>query len=95
MSELEWNPRYVKYARAHGKTSDEMIAHDRIRWPGGSMCGYILWTKDKMARAKKEHPEFFICSGTGAGSAVLSNHVAYDAWLEPTLEEVDGQALLL
>jgi hypothetical protein len=39
----EWNPQYVQYAKVHGRTPDDMLAHDRERWPGGVMTGYILW----------------------------------------------------
>lgn len=35
----EWNPRYVAYARAHGKTPKTMLAHDEEAWPGGGRRG--------------------------------------------------------
>jgi len=38
------NPRYVAYCLAHGASSpDEMRERDRLAWPGGRMCGFILW----------------------------------------------------
>jgi hypothetical protein len=37
------NPRYFEYARKHGRTPSEMLAHDEVRWPGGCMTGFILW----------------------------------------------------
>lgn len=36
--------RYKAYCLIHGATSsEEMMAFDRKRYPGGIMCGYILW----------------------------------------------------
>lgn len=43
MAAQAWNLRYVAYAAAHGRTPDDMLAHDFDRWPGGRMTGYILW----------------------------------------------------
>lgn len=37
------NPRYQAYARAQGRTPAQQLEHDRLRWPGGCMCGFILW----------------------------------------------------
>lgn len=39
------NPRYLQYARAHGRSGEEQLAHDKEAWPGGAMCGFILWMK--------------------------------------------------
>lgn len=38
-----WNPRYVLYAQAHGRSPEDMLAHDELAWPGGRMAGYVLW----------------------------------------------------
>lgn len=40
---VEWNPRYVAYAAAHGRTPDEMLAHDVEAFSGAKMLGFILW----------------------------------------------------
>ena len=41
-------PRYVAYCVEHGATSaDEMLARDRIAYPGGCMAGYIVWISRK------------------------------------------------
>lgn len=39
------NPRYLAYCAAHGFRGDPdgMLAHDRERWPGGVMCGFVTW----------------------------------------------------
>jgi len=42
-----WNPRYVAYAKAHGRGPRAMLTLDRMRWPGGCMCGYIVWINRK------------------------------------------------
>ena len=38
-----WNPRYVAYANAHGRTALEQLDFDRRRFPGGPMTPYLLW----------------------------------------------------
>lgn len=37
------NPYYVAYAKAHNRTAEQQLAHDRKAWSGGCMCGFILW----------------------------------------------------
>ena len=37
------NVRYFLYAKAHGRTHQEMLWFDRERFPGGCMCGFITW----------------------------------------------------
>lgn len=37
------NPRYLAYCVAHGRTPEEMLAHDAERFPGGKMAGFIVW----------------------------------------------------
>jgi hypothetical protein len=49
------NPRYAMYAAAHGKTPDEMLAHDEVAWPGGKMCGFILWIQLRWREWDKEN----------------------------------------
>ena len=43
------NPRYLAYAKAHGKTPAGMLASDTERWPGGKMAGFILWVGARWA----------------------------------------------
>ncbi len=45
-----WNPRYLAYCYAHGVPDpDAMLELDRERWPGGVMCGFILWINARWA----------------------------------------------
>lgn len=43
------NPRYLAYCKAHDKTPAEMLAHDRKAYPGGCMCGFMLWLGKKLS----------------------------------------------
>jgi len=53
-----WNPRYVCYARAHGREPQAMLDYDRDRFPGGSMSGFVVWNGDKWKEfANKFHPK--------------------------------------
>jgi hypothetical protein len=42
-----WNPRYVAYAKAHGCPPEKMLQKDKECYPGGCMCGFILWINAK------------------------------------------------
>lgn len=44
---MAWNPLYVLYAKANGRTPEEQAEADPIEWPGGCMCGFILWVNRK------------------------------------------------
>ena len=53
------NPNYVAYARAHGKTPEEMMAYDTDAWTGGCMCGFIIWISEQKTAFFKIRPDAF------------------------------------
>lgn len=76
MTGRKWNPRFVRYAQAHDKTPDAMLAHDIERFPGGRMAGFTIWMRQQWAEFDRVHKHG-------------PNHVrgpaeqdAFDAWLE-------------
>jgi len=55
--EIKMNSVYLAYSAAHGKTHEEMIASDRIKYPGGVMCGFQLWVAERKREFLQQHPE--------------------------------------
>lgn len=78
-----WNPRYVCYARAHGRTPDEMLDHDRERFPGGCMVGYMEWFAERRREwLAMEHPDDYIFLVFGNRHMTEKGIAAFDRWLE-------------
>ena len=51
---VDVNPRYVLWAKKHGRTPEEQLEADKQEYPGACMCGYILWINEQgSAFAKK------------------------------------------
>jgi len=49
------NPRYILYSESQGRTPNEQLAYDEEVWPGGKMCGFILWIQKHLQAYEKEH----------------------------------------
>jgi hypothetical protein len=75
MPEQAWNPRYVAYARAHGETPVEMLARDGAAWPGGRMCGFTLWIRERWREWDRAHPL------ADPDVRTAEDHASFDAWL--------------
>jgi hypothetical protein len=54
------NPHYLAYARAHDKSPTEMFDYDFAAWPGGCMCGFLLWISDRKQEFWNEQPQAFL-----------------------------------
>lgn len=74
-TETRWNGRYLAYSRAHGRSPEAMLAHDDDAWPGGRMCGFMLWLRSQWRRWAAER---------GGTPDILTpeHHADFDAWLE-------------
>src|SRR3546814_15107035 len=59
MEQARYNPRYLAYAAEHSRTAEEQLANDREEWPGGLMCGFILWNTARIAEYAKINPRAF------------------------------------
>jgi hypothetical protein len=70
------NPRYVLYAKAHGKSPEDMLKHDKEVWPGGCMCGFIIWIGKQERAFFKAHPECFF------DRYLICDQNAWTKWLE-------------
>lgn len=71
-----WNDRYVAYAKAHGRTPEEMRAHDKATWSCACMLPFMQWNHARIAEWCKER-------GYRGDSALVgeARHADYDAWL--------------
>lgn len=72
-AEAAYQPRYVAYARAHGRSPEVQAAQDRVEHPGGCMVGYILWIGDRWREYR---------SAAGWRPGAPADHAGFDAWLE-------------
>ena len=80
----EWNPRYLVYAKCQGVPDpDAMLAKDEERYPGGKMCGFILWIDAKWSEwaTVTGHPR----SKDRNAPIWPDDHVVFDAWLAESM----------
>jgi len=78
----QWNPRFVAYAKAHGRTPEEQAKQDEKDWPGGCMVGFSQWIQ-----ARRDA----LCESLGAKGGDLRNIIGlpgvddfqktFDKWL--------------
>jgi len=65
----QWNYRYVLYAKAHGKTPQEMMDSEK------DMVNYMCWINDQWCLCRDLNPDVEVHNGS------YSNHEFFDAWL--------------
>jgi len=86
-----WNPRFLCYAAAHGRTPEQQLVHDLEEWPGAKMLGFVLWNSARIREFHQVNPRAFYRADLIAGPMVLLDHHAYDTWLTTWVKEhVDG-----
>lgn len=81
----KFSQRYTTYAAYHGRTPEEMLAYDDEKWPGGRMCGFILWHSEKLQAFFKGHPECAHKDYDGRFHLYEHDHPVFDAWLKAGL----------
>lgn len=77
--DTDWNPRYVLYARAHGRDAAAQLDQDRKDWPGGVGVGFQRWNNEHIATFLETHPEHDYW-----GALSETGQEAYTLWLEET-----------
>ena len=71
---------YLAYCAAHKKTPEAMMAHDEKEYPGGCMCGWILWVQRVCRDFARAHPEH--CVGD-----TIRNHDAKIKYMQTVAAE--------
>jgi hypothetical protein len=52
-----YQPRFVAYARAHGRSPEAQLTHDQALWPGGRMLPFLQWIQQQREVFAAAHPE--------------------------------------
>jgi hypothetical protein len=88
----EWNPRFVAYALSQGRDPEAQLAYDEEAYPGGKMCGFMLFISEKWQTFSKLRPD--LVPGTrGWDRRVwlsLCHADQFDAWLQGGLPQGGG-----
>lgn len=88
-TERKWNPRFVRYAEAHGRTPEQMLEHDREAWPGGKMVGFMLWIQGRWSEWRAANR---LRANDVLGPA---DHAAFDEWLRTRAQQPEQAELAL
>ena len=82
----DWNPRYLAYCRATGGLSpDATLERDREQYPGGCMCGFILWINDMITKCREAHPEHFYVDIDRKVTRNLISQEGFDKFINETV----------
>jgi hypothetical protein len=74
---MNWNPRFVAYAKSNGNTPERQLEVDKEAWPGGCMVGFTSWISQKIKEFLKVEP-------TACCERCCSNHPKFDKFLNKT-----------
>ena len=72
----DFQPNFVAYATAHGKEPQAMLDHDSRKYPGGCMCGFILWISQMKSKFFMVRPDCFL------DRHAISNYPAWENFLQ-------------
>ena len=68
------NPRYIAYAKAVHNTTHEMaLDKDRKRYPGGVMCGFVIWINHHVQQFGKIYPESVFASSCDGRYSIVDD----------------------
>lgn len=76
-----WNPYFKAYAKAHDRSPEDQLTHDKDAWPGGCMAGFILWVNKAWHDWSEETGE----ERYEGGSWSTRQSDAFTAWLTTPL----------
>lgn len=83
----EYNVRYVYYANAHGKSPQDMMAHDTKKYPGGCMTGFLLWMACRKREFSVAHPEAMYFEAGETVSGRIKDQVKWTEFLEKAAKD--------
>lgn len=80
----DFKPRFVAYARSHGREPEQQVAYDRERYPGGWAAGFMVWIGRRWDEWDAE---------TGfVGVHTQWAHQQFDAWLNERTDRLYATA---